>query len=325
MKTEIIVTNPLRVRKVIGTNKENLEELKHINDPKVKKFLKKNKDVFNSYSPSEMKKFYNETGLHITRIISENYSTHTLCIDQTGIFYDDKNHKLSNNRYGDEYLIFKDDIQIVDHVDLFNENYRGLFINNKKYIYNLRGTPINNISYIDILHKPMNEISVDEKIKYIKEIDEHFFDDIDEKKIIRIFQMYPFNEIYTLLDNGQLYEDNRIYCSDVKDLWSLNIAHIFVIHNDNTIDFLKHSFLRNYEKKYKKILYGNWNFNEYFACLDCNDNLAIYNSFNNDSNRYIYNSFKNVDDIEFNEELQSLTLIKGEEKIEFFSGFTAEY
>lgn len=60
--------------------------------------------------------------------------------------------------------------------------------------------------------------------------------------------MYPFNEIFTHLDNGIIYENKKIYIEDINFLWELNVAYIFTVHNDNTIEYMMHSSLTNYEK-----------------------------------------------------------------------------
>ena len=328
-KYEVITTNPIKVRKYIKTKEKNIEVLTNLKDKKAKKFLKKYDDVLHSFSPKKFQEFHDETGLYITHTIYEKGVFNGIKIDSTGLLINSKIVESHNNRYEeDDYKIFRDDIEIVSYVDKIDYDDIGIYINNDntKYIYSfIDDTPTTSIGYHTILHDGFNT-EIEEKIKYIKEkIDEDFFHNIDESKIINIFQAYPFNEIYIHLNNGILYENKKIYSEDIRDLRSLNIANIFIIHNDNSIEYLKHSLHTNNEIKYKKILYGDIGDSNIFAQLEDNGNLSILCQIDYASNRYICNYFENIDDIELNLGLHSLSLIKGNEKIEFFSGFIAEY
>ena len=75
---------------------------------------------------------------------------------------------------------------------------------------------------------------------------------IEMKEVVALFE----NDIYVLLNDGKLYNNDILILEDIESIWAMNISILFVITKDNYVYSLQDNIFNDYISniKYKKIV-----------------------------------------------------------------------
>lgn len=78
---------------------------------------------------------------------------------------------------------------------------------------------------------------------------------INKQKIKQIESIFE-NDVYVLMNDGNLYENGKQILDGVDQLWCMNIHYLFVITKENYVYSIQDNIFNNYigNTKYKKIV-----------------------------------------------------------------------
>ena len=152
-------------------------------------------------------------------------------------------------------------------------------------------------------------MSPNELMEYVKKHKE-LWKDINTKDIKQIESLFV-NDVYVLLNNGNVYKNGELILGNIKDLWCMNIKYLFAITIDNYIFSLDDNKFNDYINgiQYKKIVKSELD----LLALTQDNKLKALTSFPEFIGIEPEN-FIDVDDIVINGELGTPFIIKNNKK-----------
>lgn len=322
----IIVCNSKRVSDFLGLNLKPGDNILKNSD--CFHFILRYIEFFEDVSIENFQRFNEETSLSLSSIyLLKNYTYENIYDVFNKKRQDVERHlnenpdvnivQISFNSLGSTFdredcyfEIYNHDLLIENEAENIKLDGDHIVINGKN-IYTLYNDECMNLKKKEkICYAARYEMSVAldnnilEKIKAVEKIENEKYKLHDGVK-----QLYlsPFQDLFSLYDDGNLYKNNKFYAKDVLTIWEANSYNCYLVFNDYSVENLVTNFAYKTNKSYDKVI-----FNEYFiAFLKDRELKVIAISFYDEIDTNYYTFFSNVDDIKISEDGVNIDLIIG--------------
>lgn len=285
---EIIVNNERVVSEYLGFNVKIFEDL--MENPKCKNFIEENKEYLNSVEPKDFIEFFKKTGIILEHRFNNYKAFNFLGLKQ---------------EY--QYRVFNCHLMVIE---------REKNIDIKDNILYLNGKEIRNIK--DEIKEQEERFNKFEEInERLKEISDHpgCYDDFEIEKEYLITQhpddyypnyrmienteqlvISPYNDIFTLTEDGILYCNNEIYDKNVEYIFEQDIINKIIVYSNKNVEYLTASFGGPLNIRCDKVLYSK----TCLATLKNKELKIIHKNYDDYIQNQSYDiTLYGVDDIEF--------------------------
>lgn len=298
----ISVVNERSISKYLGFKVKKSDDL--MEDSRCEKFIKENEKYFSSTEGEDFAEFFRKTGIRLEHSIMPNIKFNFLGfkIEDFRKVYDcdllildkDNDYTVKNNvLYNNGKEIRNIEKEIIKQNER-KENYEKI---NDQLMW-----VFNNPGYFDEFEREK------EKIIY------YYHPEYNSIKDVKQIIITPYDDIFTLTENGTLYCNDKIYAKGVEYIFEQDCINKIIIYEDKKIEYLTAScYMLKSDIPNDKILY-----NDSSLITLQNKKVTIISK---DYDEYVGNKsatveFQGIEDIEFGNNYEYELILKiGKEEI----------
>lgn len=304
----IIVYNERVVSEYLGFNVKIFEDL--MENSKCKRFIEENMEYLTSVEPKDFIDFFKRTGI-VLEHQSKFYKFNFLGLKQE-YWYTKEEYKVHTSHL--TVIDEENDIYIKDNI-LYLNGREIRNINNEKKEQDERFNEFERINerLLDIYNNSYGYEKFDIEKGELIEYSNEFFPNYKIIENTKQLVITPYNDIFTLTDDGILYCNNEVYDKNVEYIFEQDIINKIIVYSNNDVEYLTASFGGPLNIRCDKVLYKE----NCLVTLKNKELRIIYKNYyeyikNQSNDMTLYG----VDDIEFNEYDDDELLVKvGKEEI----------